>query len=229
MGGSCSICHQPTKYNPIVENKPDSELEQNSLKKPKPPESLFSNTTGGASIDNSKGTTVKPNNVEYRLSNFSESDYTHYLKLQKAMLLKNIMNVKKSMFNELAYEGEFDENQKRHGKGMLQWPDGTIYLGEWIHNKATGKGILSFSDSEHYEGMFLDNKFDGEGNYIDSKGRRFEGFWAVNFPDGDGTETHTEGHKFEGNYRFGKKNGQGKIYFSDGSYFTGFLNLFPKT
>ena len=98
MGGSCSICHQPTKYNPIVENKPDSELEQNSLKKPKPPESLFSNTTGGASIDNSKGTTVKPNNVEYRLSNFSESDYTHYLKLQKAMLLKNIMNVKKSMF-----------------------------------------------------------------------------------------------------------------------------------
>jgi len=221
MGATCTLCQHASKYNPIVD-KDLLKSTNNSIKIQNPPPNLYLNAIGIVSINNSKATIIKPGSIESRSSNFSESDYIQYMNLQKVLLFKNVLGIKCFNFNELTYEGELDENDKRDGKGMLKWPNGTAYLGQWMNNKATGKGILSFS-SEHYEGMFLDNCFEGEGIYIDNKGTRYEGIWMANFLDGLGSETYTEGHRFEGTYRFGKKNGKGSIYFSDGSYFNGLL------
>lgn len=32
------------------------------------------------------------------------------------------------------YNGEFSDNEI-HGKGSYNWPDGRIYVGDWIKNK----------------------------------------------------------------------------------------------
>jgi hypothetical protein len=39
------------------------------------------------------------------------------------------------------YEGEW-LNQKRHGFGVLKWPDGAVYSGYWKANKADGQGTF---------------------------------------------------------------------------------------
>lgn len=45
--------------------------------------------------------------------------------------------------NSVRYEGEWTEDDnKRHGKGIQVWPDGSVYEGYWRHDKAYGKGRL---------------------------------------------------------------------------------------
>ena len=34
------------------------------------------------------------------------------------------------------YEGEVNQDGKRHGKGVDSWSDGHRYVGEWRNNKA---------------------------------------------------------------------------------------------
>lgn len=123
--------------------------------------------------------------------------------------------------NNCKYEGELSSSKQRHGKGVLKWPDGTVYSGSWLADKATGKGLLSFPNGDYYEGDFLENRFEGKGKYTNSKGVTYEGHWIDNLQHGFGVETFSDGTRFEGMYIKGEKNGQGRIYFSDGSVYEG--------
>ena len=229
MGGACSLCQQTSKFNPIVEEGLLKSKSNHSVKNENDSISANLNTANVSMSVSNKITPIKPISIGSELTfNFSETDYSHYLNLQKILLFKNLSNIRQLNYDELVYEGQLDENYKRHGKGTLKWPNGTIYLGDWLNNKANGKGMLSFSNFEHYEGMFVDNKFEGEGVYIDNRGTRLEGLWINNNPIGLGYEIFVEGHIFKGNYIDGKKNGKGNITFSDGSYFSGIIRYFLK-
>lgn len=123
--------------------------------------------------------------------------------------------------NNCEYKGELSKNKQRHGKGTLKWPDGTIYSGDWIEDRATGKGLLKFPNGDTYEGDFVENKFEGVGKYVNSKGVAYEGEWQENVQSGKGIETFADGTYFEGEYVNGQKNGPGKISFADGSVYEG--------
>ena len=51
--------------------------------------------------------------------------------------------------NKTIYYGEWDiSNNKRHGRGIQIWPDGSKYLGYWKSNQAWGKGKLIHQDGD---------------------------------------------------------------------------------
>lgn len=39
-----------------------------------------------------------------------------------------------------------------HGKGILQWPDGRRYEGEYEEDKKHGHGIFTWADGRKYDG-----------------------------------------------------------------------------
>lgn len=50
------------------------------------------------------------------------------------------------------YEGELDEQGNKSGKGTLVWPDGSIYEGYFLDDKASGRGRLIHADGDVYDG-----------------------------------------------------------------------------
>lgn len=53
----------------------------------------------------------------------------------------------------------------KHGQGILVWPDGARYEGEFRNNKANGLGRFFHNNGDVYEGEFREDKANGEGTY----------------------------------------------------------------
>lgn len=51
------------------------------------------------------------------------------------------------------------------GVGIMFWPDGTKFEGQFRENKANGKGRKIYSNGEFYVGEFKDDKCHGKGVY----------------------------------------------------------------
>ncbi len=43
------------------------------------------------------------------------------------------------------YEGDW-EDDKQHGKGTEEWPDGAKYEGQYMNGKKHGKGVFTWAD-----------------------------------------------------------------------------------
>ena len=119
------------------------------------------------------------------------------------------------------YYGEWNQqfNQK-HGRGILKWPEGPTYYGQFKNDKASGKGRLIFKEGEEYFGDWEDNKANGFGKYK-SKEVIYEGKWKDDRQDGIGTETWNDGTSYTGEFKNGQKTGEGKFKYNDGSYYSG--------
>lgn len=50
-------------------------------------------------------------------------------------------------------------NNKMSGFGIMKWPDGKIYEGEFMNDLKHGKGKLVTSDGKVYEGTWVAGKF----------------------------------------------------------------------
>lgn len=126
--------------------------------------------------------------------------------------------------NGCQYYGEWNKiNNQRHGRGILKWPEGFVYFGQFKMDSINGKGKLITNNGE-YEGDWADNKANGLGTYR-SKEVKYEGKWKDDRQDGIGTEIWADGTNYTGEFKEGHKHGQGKFKYSDGSnYFGGFLN-----
>lgn len=51
-------------------------------------------------------------------------------------------------------------NNEIQGLGNYIWPDGRIYVGEWIKNKMHGKGEIKWPDGRCYKGVILFIKYE---------------------------------------------------------------------
>lgn len=109
----------------------------------------------------------------------------------------------------------------RHGYGVLLWPDGSRYEGEWRENKACGKGKFWHADGDVFEGNWREDKANGYGIYTHRSGSRYEGYWENDLQHGTGKETWTKGSWYEGEYARGRKQGYGKHVWEDGSQYEG--------
>ena len=55
------------------------------------------------------------------------------------------------------------ENGKMHGKGLLKWPGGATYEGDFFNGSPEGYGTKKYPDGRIYKGGFKDGNFHGEG------------------------------------------------------------------
>ncbi len=124
--------------------------------------------------------------------------------------------------NKAIYYGEWSKNNnRRYGRGIQIWSDGSKYEGYWKDDKANVRGKLVHSDGDVYEGEWLDDKAHGFGVYTHIDGAQYEGFWKEDKQEGKGKEKWPDGASYEGEYKQGKKSGYGKFNWSDGSKYEG--------
>ena len=61
------------------------------------------------------------------------------------------------------YEGEVNEGGQPEGQGILTFPDGARYEGQWRRGEPEGQGALTYPDGRRYEGEFRSGEPTGEG------------------------------------------------------------------
>ena len=92
------------------------------------------------------------------------------------------------------YEGPY-ENDKRHGKGVLTFADGTKMICTYDRGEIVGTGEKYYSNGEVYKGALSGN------------GR----------PHGIGVWTLPDGSRYEGEHDMGYRHGKGVLILPDGS------------
>ena len=155
--------------------------------------------------------------VEVKLGLF---DYSKYHFIQDGPIIKK--PCMKSEY-EVIYKGEWNLLNKREGKGIQIWKDGSKYEGYWKNDMANGYGRMIHSDGDSYEGEWLNDLHNGYGIYYNADGSSFQGYWRKDKQHGKGKEICTDGSTYEGDYKLGMKWGKGLFKWNDGSQYEGDL------
>lgn len=75
----------------------------------------------------------------------------------------------------------------RHGKGAHRSEAG-VYEGEWFNNRRHGFGVLDLPNGDHFEGTWVEDEREGEGVYFyydaekKAHTRRYDGEWVSGTP-----------------------------------------------
>ena len=120
---------------------------------------------------------------------------------------------------ESSFEGVFEEGIPIEGKFTWGY-DGTIFDGKFDkENSRSGKGRIIYRDGSEYVGeWYLDEKY-GQGTMVFSNGTEFTGHWHDNCPS-DGVMTYPDGTKFKGEFKqISYEFESGYIIYPDGSRF----------
>ena len=93
----------------------------------------------------------------------------------------------------------------RHGNGVQLYDIEDIkckckYEGSWAFDKKHGRGVAHFPDGSSYEGDFKNDKFEGVGKFIWKSGHVYIGSWKDGKMDGIGEFKHRDGHILQGQY-----------------------------
>lgn len=127
------------------------------------------------------------------------------------------------------YKGNIVDG-KREGFGTQIFPNGYKYIGEWKKNFAHGKGKLEYTDGTFYEGEFIKNRIQ-EGFLSFSNGTRYAGKFSVDERNKDkfseGTVIFRNGDIFKGvwcngipqNATYITKTGVVKNYYKENDFF----------
>ena len=124
-----------------------------------------------------------------RIKAFPSFSYNNYKPPAKIRISKP----KRILDNGNEYEGEWDEEGKKDGRGTMLWVDGSFYEGYWENDKANGPGRMLHADSDMYEGNWINDKAQGHGTYYHADGAKYEGQWLDDKQHGHGKETWPDG------------------------------------
>ncbi len=89
-----------------------------------------------------------------------------------------------------SYSGDY-KNGFYHGKGRLEFKDGSVYEGQFENNKMHGYGKIFFKDGSIYQGNFKNNLRDGTGIFKNTEGSQKR----VVYQNGKFREVYTEDYK----------------------------------
>ncbi len=121
------------------------------------------------------------------------------------------------------YEGEFNDGLA-HGQGVVTWANGSRYEGEWRNDKRHGYGVITWASGNRFEGELRKGKRYGHWVFTWKNGERYEGEYSEGKRHGQGVLTMNNGERYEGEWRGGKPHGAGNIVSADGSVNTGVWN-----
>jgi len=102
------------------------------------------------------------------------------------------------------YEGSFNEEGKREGKGKLTFVNKDVYEGDFKNGKQEGKGKYTFVSRDVYEGKFENDKREGIGKYTFASGNVYEGEFKNDKREGIGKFRFASGDVYEGDFKNGK-------------------------
>ena len=134
------------------------------------------------------------------------------------------------------YEGDFNDQGKKHGKGVYEYKitiseeeEETedeenkrrhVYDGQWYDGMKHGIGKMIYPDGSSYEGEWANGEREGEGVYRYVNGDIYSGSWAQDMKSGQGVYVYANDVQLVGTW---KENSiqSGKWVFADGSEFEG--------
>ena len=125
----------------------------------------------------------------------------------------------KSYSNGL-YTGQL-VNGKRHGNGVMEYPNGNKYEGEWKDDKQNGKGVYSNANGGKYDGEWKDGSYNGKGIYSYANGDKYDGEWEAGKCSGTGIMYYANGDKYEGEWKNYSRHGIGVYYYANGDRYEG--------
>ena len=114
------------------------------------------------------------------------------------------------------YVGPCNDKYNAHGIGTFTFPDGTIYVGNFIDGKKSGRGKIDYADGCVYDGEFLEDAPHGTGIYTTAEGR-YEGQLVYGHKEGPGKMTFANGDVYEGNFNKDRIEGAGTLTKIDGT------------
>ena len=76
------------------------------------------------------------------------------------------------MQNNDYYIGEM-LNNKKHGRGIYKYNDGTVYEGQFVEDRQSGKCAIRYPNKDFYEGQVKDGLFEGYGKYYSKEKNLF--------------------------------------------------------
>ena len=141
------------------------------------------------------------------------------------------------------YEGEINEQNKKHGQGILTTPE-FVRKGTWRNGEFTGWGRESRRNKEVLEGKFINGTLNGKGIFKNNKNNLYMGDFVNSKREGMG-ELYTnrihyigefkqdkldgkgiieflkEGHKYEGDFKNNEINGRGIFQWKNGDIYEG--------
>lgn len=121
---------------------------------------------------------------------------------------------------DLFYKGE-SLNRLPHGKGVLNFPDGEKYVGEFKTGQIYGYGKLTWPDGAYYEGRFVNGLRHGHGKDVPSLGGRYIGDFKNDMFNGWGTLTYRNGSVYVGEFKDGFPHGDGRLETKDSRTYNG--------
>ena len=107
-------------------------------------------------------------------------------------------------------------NGVRDGEGILNFSDGSEYVGNWKDNKMHGQGTRRFPNGNVYNGLYHEGKRSGNGRCYYANGDMYIGEWGNDQMNGFGRYYYNNGQCFEGFFWEGTRNGMGKYQLTDG-------------
>ncbi|MEX2367533.1 MAG: C13 family peptidase [Pseudohongiellaceae bacterium] len=104
--------------------------------------------------------------------------------------------------NGQTYDGEF-ERQRFDGSGKLTFGNRTVYEGEFRAGKMAGEGKMTTADDTVYEGTFSGDRLT-QGTITSSDGSVYEGELSNWRPHGEGRLVQADGEVLEGQFVYGE-------------------------
>jgi hypothetical protein len=133
---------------------------------------------------------------------------------------KKIVKGRLNYPNGSTYEGKFDENLFKSGKGKEVSIDGSVYTGEFFDDLRQGQGQLTGKDKSVFKGEFW-RGYKAKGSLKFADGSEYNGEFSKNKMQGTGNFKHTDGSVYVGEFIEGKMHGAGKFRHIDGSEYVG--------
>ncbi|XP_067264917.1 alsin isoform X4 [Chanodichthys erythropterus] len=126
---------------------------------------------------------------------------------------------KEGRLKDALYEGRWLSG-KPHGKGILKWPDGTVYCGTFKNGLEDGFGDYMMPNTtlnkfDRYQGHWKEGKMHGFGTYWHASGEVYEGLFRENMRHGHGMlrsgkmASPSSSSVFVGQWVQGKRTGYG--------------------
>ena len=116
------------------------------------------------------------------------------------------------------YKGPFNRGRMEGDNATFIYPNGDIYVGEFIDTVENGKGKLTIQ-SGIYEGQIENGLPHGKGHFIWNNGSSYYGDFLEGQMTGKGTITYENGEKYIGEFKNGYKHGNGVYQEVNGNQF----------
>ena len=119
------------------------------------------------------------------------------------------------------YYGPFRKGKFSGEKGVMHYPDGSIYAGDWRASLQEGHGRMTDADGTSYVGAWHKGRRHGNGEVTFKNGNRMRAFWAYDKISGTAEFAFANGDFYRGEMIDYQLAGTGTMEYANGDYYTG--------